>query len=364
MPLHMTDLDKDDNLTESAKVGQKRRQLKLLPKPLLRLILLLAGVVIVVVVIVVVVTSATGGDEAADYETYMNAVAVILEQSDALGAELADLLTDPGDTTRAEIQTRLDQYLATSERLELEAKALVAPNAFIEQNVHQFFIMVMAFRHTGLTDLKPSLMNALEVEDTEVASEQISRSLYYLTNSDFLYREVFIPKATDILKEKEIAGVIVPDTEFLPDPDIASTSQVQEILAKLKSTGNLQAVHGVAVAKVVAMPDEKEIKGGDTYNLQSSDELAFLVTVENQGNMAEKNVPVVVSLHAADSAEPQKVTVEIPELKPREDLTVTVEGLNPTAYGESALLRVEVGPVKDEKYKDNNWIEANVIFTL
>ena len=39
----MTNLDKDDNLTESATVEQKRRQLKLLPKPLLRLVLLLAG---------------------------------------------------------------------------------------------------------------------------------------------------------------------------------------------------------------------------------------------------------------------------------------------------------------------------------
>ena len=150
----------------------------------------------------------------------------------------------------------------------------------------------------------------------------------------------------------------------MPDPDIASKSQVQEILANLKSTGNLQAVHGVAVAKVVAMPDEEEISGGDTHNLQSSDELAFLVTVENQGNMAEKNVPVVVSLHTAESSTPQEVTVEIPELKPKEEKTVNVEGLNPTAYGEVALLRVEVGPVKDEKFKDNNWIEANVIFTL
>jgi hypothetical protein len=364
LPLPMTDLDKDDTLAEPGAEERKRRQIKLLPKPLLRLILLLAGIIIVVVIIVVVATSAMGGDEAADYETYMTQVADILEQSDAMGAELSELLTNPGDTTRAEIQTRLDQYLATSERLALEAKALQAPKAFVDQNIHQFFVMVMAFRHTGLTDLKPSLMTALEVQDTEVSSEQISRALYYLTNSDFLYREVFIPRATDLLKEKEIAGVTVPETEFLPDPDIASKSRVQAILDTLKSTGNLQAVHGVAVVKVVAMPDEKEIKGGDTYNLQSSDELAFQVTVENQGNMAEKNVPVVVSLLSPDSTEPQEVTVEIPELKPKEDLTVTVEGLNPTAYGEKALLSVEVGPVKDEKYKDNNRIEAEVIFTL
>jgi uncharacterized membrane protein len=120
----------------------------------------------------------------------------------------------------------------------------------------------------------------------------------------------------------------------------------------------------VAIAKVVASPDDKEIAAGSTYNLTSSDELAFKVTVENQGNMSEKDVPVVVTLLSPDSSTPQKVTVTIPELKPKEELTVTVTGLNPTTYGEVALLKVEVGPVKDEKYTDNNSIEANVIFTL
>ena len=74
-------------------------------------------------------------------------------------------------------------------------------------------------------------------------------------------------------------------------------------------------MHGVAIAKVVEQPDEQEIKNGQTYNLTASDQLTFLVTVENQGNMAEKDVPVVVTL-ATQSGEPQKITVTIPELKP------------------------------------------------
>jgi len=360
----MTDLDKDDTLSELATGERKRRQRRILPKPLLRLLVILAVIVIVVVVIVFAVRSAMNSGEAADYQRYMTEVADILKQSDSMGGEVVKLLTNPGDTTRKDIQTRLDQFVATSEKLELQAKALDAPHEFIKQSVHQFFVLVMTFRHTGLADLKPSLMNALEVQDTEVSSEQISRALYYLTNSDFLYREVFIPKATEILKAKNLTGVTVPTTQFMADPDIAAKSRAQEILAQLKSTGNLQAVHGVEVGQVVAMPDEKEITGGGTFNLQASDQLAFVVAVENQGNMAEKDVPVTITLLSPDSTQPQTVTVKVPELKPKEEVKVTVEGLNPTAYGEVALLRVEVGPVKDEKFKDNNWIEANVIFTL
>jgi hypothetical protein len=360
----MVDRDRDDSHAELTTGERKRRQKKALPKPLVRLLVVLAVIVVVVVVIVVVARSAMQSGEAAAYQRYMTAVSDILEQSDALGSEVEQLLTEPGDTNRKDIQTRLDRFVATSAALTDEAMALEAPEEMVDQGVHQFLILVMTFRQNGLTDLKPSLMNALEVEDTDVAAEQISRALYYLTNSDFLYKEVYFPEAAEILQAKELKGITVPGSEFLSDPDLAAKARVQEMLAELKSTGNLQAVHGVALAKVVAMPDETEIESGSTYNLTASDQLVFLVTVENQGNMAEKDVPVVVTLLSPQSAEPQKVTVTIPELKPGETVTAPVEGLNPTEYGEVAQLKVVVGPVPGEKVETNNSLEAKVIFKL
>ena len=153
----------------------------------------------------------------------MTSVADLLKQSDSIGGELTKLLTEPGDTSRKDIQTKLDQFVTKSEQLEAQAKALEVPKDLLDQNVHQFFVMAMTFRHTGLADLEPSLMNALEVQDTEVAAEQISRALYYLTNSDFLYKEVFVTKATEIVKEKNLDGVTVPSSQFLSDPDLASS---------------------------------------------------------------------------------------------------------------------------------------------
>jgi hypothetical protein len=359
----MTDQNTDDIFDQIAP-ERERRPKKKLPKGLLRLIVALAAIVVAAVVIVILVTSLTGRDETAEYQSYMNSIESMLERSDVVGEQVSALLMEPGDTTRKEIQTRLDQAIATSQALEAEAAALAVPEELVQQNVHQFFVLVMHFRAKGMADLKPSLMNALELQDVEVPSEQISHALTYLSNSDFLYAEVFQPKTAEILKVMDLADVTVPDTQFLSDSDLASKVRVQEILAVLKSTGNLQAVHGVALSKVMASPDDKQITDGKTYNLTSSDELAFLVSVENQGNMAEKDVPVVVTLVSPDSTEPQVVTVTIPELKPNEELTVTVKGLNPTTYGEVAVLKVEAGPVKDEKFQDNNSLEANVIFTL
>lgn len=350
--------------TDLTGARRKRRPKKVLPKPLLRLLAVLAVIIVIVVVIVVVARSAMRSGEAADYQRYLTTVADLMEQSDALGQELTTLLTDPGDTNRKDIQTRLDRLVANSAKLAGETQALEAPTDLIENGVHQFLILIMTFRKDGLADLKPSLLNALEVQDTEVAAEQIAHALSYLTNSDFLYDEVFVPRVTDVLKTKELTGITVPPSDFLADHELASKTKVQEIVAKLKSIGNLQAVHGVALKKVVAAPEDIEIKRGNTHNLTATDEFALLVTVENQGNMAEKDVPIVITLLSPSSVEPQKVEATIPELKPGEVVTATVQGLDPTPYGEVAQLRVEVGPVPGEKVQDNNWLEAKIIFKL
>jgi hypothetical protein len=341
------------------------RQRRFLPTPLLRLIVVFVAVVVIVVLIVVAVTASKGGDETAEYQQYMTAVTDILKQSDAIGVKLSALLTTPGDTNRKAIQTSLDDYVAKSQQLETKAKALQAPEEFVSKNVHQFFILVMTFRSQGLVSLKPSLINSLDTQDSAVVTAEISDALSYLTNSDFLYRTVFVKGATDIVKQKNIPGVTVPESQFLKDPDLASTSRAQEIIAQLKSTGNLQAVHGVAISKVVAQPDNQQLKKGQTYNLTSSEELAFLVTVENQGNMSEKDVAVTVSLDT-ETGDPQKITVTIPEIKPGKgkSVTATVTGLNPTEYGEVANLKVEIGPVAGEKVTDNNSLQAKVIFKL
>ena len=175
----------------------------------------------------------------------------------------------------------------------------------------QIFVLVMNFRATGVSQLKTYLLSALELEDTSGAAvaptsagattttvapttvsalgstEQIINSLRFLTTSDFIYKEVFEVEVAKLLTERAIGGVTVPPSRFIADAEIASTSQVNKIVAEMKNTGTLQAVHGVALKMVVAMPDSKQITQGGTYDLTQSAGLSFVVTVENQGNMDE-----------------------------------------------------------------------------
>ena len=330
--------------------------------PFVRLLLLGLAIIVLVLVGGYLIRNWLHDRQVASYETYTTQVSDILERSDVVGRDMSKLLLEPADATRKDVQTKFDQYIATSNALTEEAKVLVAPSDLKE--AQQWFVATMQLRSRGLENLKPALMNALEVQDIEVASDTISRAMLLLVLSDVTYEEFFVRRATQVLQERQIAGVTIGTTDFVTDSNLASKAKIKEVLTTLKSSDTLQSVHGVALKSVQALPAEKLIEAGGTYNLTSTDELRFIVTIENQGNMAEKDVPVEVTLSSPSSAQPQIVTVKVPELKAKEIKEVTVTGVNPSDYGEKALLKVKIGPVPEEKIEENNTLEAHLIFTL
>jgi hypothetical protein len=366
--------------------GGRRKQGKL-PKPVVRIGgFVLAFVAVLLIIIFSARACARSGEEGA-YQSYIADVQAIVSASDEIGGQLTALLTNPGDISRAEVQAQLEGFVSGCASIEQQATELSAPKSMLAGTAHQIFVLVMHFRSVGVSQLKTYLLSALELEDTTTAvgsstsasattttvapatvsalgsTEQILNSLRFLTTSDFIYKEVFEVEVATLLTERAVGGVAVPSSQFIDNADIATTVQVNKIVAAMKTTGNLQAVHGVALKSVIAMPDNKEIVQGGTYDLTQSAAIAFVVTVENQGNMDETGVPVVITL-VSKSANQPAVSAKITTLKAKGTETITVQGISATTYGELATLTVTVGPVKDERYRENNTLTATVIFKL
>jgi hypothetical protein len=366
---------------------RNRRKQGKLPKPVVRI----GGFVLVFVALLLIIilsarACARSGEQGA-YQEYVAEIQKIVSASDDIGKQLTALLTSPGDISRAEVQAKLEEFATGCSSLERQATELSAPKSVLSGIDQQVFVLVMHFRAVGVTELKTYLMSALELEDTSGAAvstatigattttlpaatvsaagstEQIINSLRFLTTSDFMYREVFEIELAKLLTQRAIGGVVVPASRFIDDPEIATTTRVNKIVAALKTTGNLQAVHGVSLKNVVAMPDSKQIIQGGTYDLTQSQGLSFVVTVENQGNMDEIGVPVTVKLVSKSTTQPP-VSAKIATLKAKGTGAVTIEGLVATAYGELATLTITVGPVTGERFIDNNTITATVIFKL
>jgi hypothetical protein len=366
--------------------GSRRKQGKL-PKPVVRIGgFVLAFVAVLLIIIFSARACARSGEEGA-YQNYIAEVQKIVSASDEIGGQLTALLTNPGDISRAEVQANLERFVSECNSVEQQATKLSAPKSMLAGTAHQIFVLVMHFRAIGVSQLKTYLLSALELEDTTTAAgsstsvsattttvvsttvsalgstEQILNSLRFLTTSDFIYKEVFEVEVATLLTERAVGGVAVPSSQFIDDADLATTAQVNKIVAAMKTTGNLQAVHGVALKSVIAMPDNKEIVQGGTYDLTQSAAIAFVVTVENQGNMDETGVPVVITL-VSKSANQPPVSAKIATLKAKGTETITIQGISATTYGELATLTVTVGPVKDERYRENNTLTATVIFKL
>lgn len=358
----MTPDHDDDTFAELAGEERRRRERRISSQPAVRVLVAAVVVVLIVLLAGLFIRNWLHNREVSAYSTYVEQVSSILKRSDDMGRDLSRLLMDPGQATRKDVTTRLDQYIATSTKLSDEAKALTVPDDLKE--AQQTFVFTMQLRERGLTNLKPALLQALEVEDTEVSSETIARAMLFLVVSDVIYDEFFVTRATSVLKERQISGVNVGSTKFVSDSSLSSQAKIKEILTLLRGNESVQTVHGVALKEVRAMPSDTVIERDGLYNLQSTDQLKFVITVENQGNVLEKDVPVEVSLTAPNAAQPQIVAVKIPEIKAKEVKKVTITGVNPTAYGEKALLKVLVGPVKEEKNTANNKLEAHIIFVL
>jgi type IV pilus biogenesis protein CpaD/CtpE len=366
---------------------RNRRKKGKLPKPVVRIGgSLLVFTAVLLLIIFSARACARSGEEGA-YQNYVADVQQIVAASDEIGKQLTTLMVSPGDISRSEVQARLEGFVSQCDSLEQQAQQLSAPKSMLSGTAQQIFALVMHFRATGMNQLKTYLLSALELEDTSGAAiapavvgattttvasatvsaigstEQIMNSLRFLTTSDFMYKEVFEVEVAKLLAERAINGVTVPSSQFINDPELASTSKVNKIVAAMKTTGNLQAVHGVALKAVMEMPDSKQIAQGSTYDLTQSAGLSFVVTVENQGTMDEIGVPVTIEL-VSKSTKQQSVTGKIATLKAKGTETITVAGLNATAYGETATLKITVGPVKGERNWDNNTLTATVIFRL
>jgi hypothetical protein len=366
---------------------RSRRKKGKLPRPVMRI----GGFAVVFAAVLLLIifsarACARSGEEGA-YQKYMAAVHKIVAASDDIGGQLTALLTNPGDISRAEVQAKLEGFVSECSSLEQQASKLSAPKSMLSGTSQQIFVLVMNFRATGVSQLKTYLLSALELEDTSGAAvtpgsvgatattvpsvtvsalgstEQIINSLRFLTTSDFIYKEVFEIEVAKLLTERAIGGVTVPSSQFIDNAEITSTVQVNKIIAEMKNTGTLQAVHGVALKMVMAMPDNKQIAQGGTYDLTQSAGLSFVVTVENQGNMDEIGVPVEVTLVSKSTTQPS-VKAKIATLKAKGTETITVQGLSSTAYGETATLTITVGPVAGERTVSNNTLTATVIFKL
>lgn len=255
------------------------------------------------------------------------------------------------DISRQELSSRLIRYSRDGRDIKDKAKSLEVPRAM--EKAHFYLTLSFELRAGALKRYRPAVFNALKDQDLEVASGQVTLTLKDLSLSDRAYA-LYASEAKQILKDKKVFGISPVESKFLSEDDYEKTKLVP-YLQQLKGVKSLEEVHGLALVDLTVEPKHIGYNiAKKLYSLPSTQKITVKVTVHNQGNQAEVNLPVKATLKSETQPQEKSSQIIIDTIALDQKQTVELTGLRPTPGKVINLLTVTVGPVPNEKFVKNN----------
>jgi hypothetical protein len=333
--------------------------------PLLRLVGLIAFAIAAIVVLVFVVQSCRSEDKREAYAEYMQDVRPIARDSQGVGRQLNRLLTEPGVRLRG-VQTRLDGLIDAEEEDIAAAGELTPPGPLREQ--HRLLIDSLEFRVGGLRRLQSAFRQSPPRTRPRVAGRRLAAPMRRFIASDVIWDDGFRDGSMEVLRQEDVTGVAVPDSNFLRDPDLATAGVLARFWERIRGVTTGQrgpGPHGNALVSTRVLPGGEELSTErENLVIASTDPpLAFQVTVLNSGRSQQVRVRVRLTVEQED---PEiRKTATIPVIDPGEERTVTFRDLGQIVqFAQNVPVRVEVVPVQGEERTENNSAEYPVTFRI
>ena len=305
---------------------------------------------------------AAEAEKISELADYAREVSALVKRSNTVAAEFREVWDQVASLSRSELEKKLNKAIEESDKIAEEASNYEAPLKMLK--AHAYLQLTFDLRAEAIDDYRKALFNALEDINVDVASSQMSRALLDLYFSDAAYR-YFTEEFQLVASASEESIPAIPTSSFLDEERIEERiyelEQVKSYIASLKERPGLEVIHGVALlpGSIQFNPGIKTREGG-YYILLSSPTLAVTVSVQNQGNQVENNVPVSATLKVEPDPTPRKKATTIEVIQPGETQAVTISDI-PTTPGVRSLLTIMAGPVVGEKFLDNNKLEYNII---
>ena len=178
----------------------------------------------------------------------------------------------------------------------------------------------------------------------------------YFTGPDAYYQSLFYTQTRKIMKDDDVSDVEVPTSTWYLTADLLDKARVQEMLDRLQTSSKTAGIHGVALSGVTVLPSATELVRDKSVTVPADADLAFSVTVENQGNVEERDVPVEVTLQLPGGGGKTTQTATIAVIAAGQKQSVEVQGfiIPPEAIAKTSTLTVKAGPVAEERVLENN----------
>jgi hypothetical protein len=336
--------------------------------PLLRLVGLIAFAILIVVLLVFWIQSCQASGKTKTYKSYMTKVADIGSTSQQIGRQLGQALLTPG-VKRAQLQQQVSG-LARQEQLDVNrARGITPPGPLRDEQ--QALIQALEYRVSGLAGLANALGTSGNVKNTDQAAALLASQMRRLLASDVIWDDSFKGPSQNELSRQGITGTndnggpLVPSSSFLQNPELASTSAMTSIVARLQgaSTAGQGCPCGTGLVSTKVLPAATELSTTTQTTVVLSVNMAFQVTVKNTGNSQVFSVPVKLTIEQPKGGNIVK-TAKINFLNPGDESTVTFHNFSNVTPVTPLTLKVEIQPVAGETKTDNNSADYPVIFSV
>ncbi|NUT56068.1 MAG: hypothetical protein HOQ03_08820 [Thermoleophilia bacterium] len=334
--------------------------------PLLRLIGLIAFAILIVVLLLLWVQSCQEDAKRDSYSDYMTDVAAVGRDSERVGREFSDVLTTPG-IKPGDLQKQLAGLVQQQEMGVDEAQKLDPPGPL--RAAHEQAVEALTFRAEGLAGLTEAFRRTQGSKDAAAAGQLLASQAERLVASDVVWDDLFKEPGVSVLRDEQISGVEVPDSNFVQTPDLASTRSMVQIWERINgsaasgsNTGTPSGLHGTNIESVKVVPGGQTLSESAENTVEASTDLAFAVAVANGGDSQEVKIVVTLTIQQSPTPIVKKQTIDI--INPDETKQVVFRDFPSVDFGERRVMRIDVDPVPGEAKTDNNSAEYPVIFSL
>jgi CARDB protein len=334
--------------------------------PLLRLLGLIAFAILIVVLLLLWVQSCQEDKKRDAYSSYMTSMKAVGDDSQRVGRELSDALTTQG-IKPAELQKQLGNLAQQQELATERARKLDPPGPLHE--AHDRALESLVFRANGLAGLSEAFRRTQGSKDAAAAGALLASQAERLVASDVVWDDLFKEPGIVVLKTENISGVVVPDSNFVQTPDLASTRSMVPIWERINgsaasgsTSGTPVGLHGTNIESVKVIPGGQTLSESTENTVEASTDLGFAVAVANGGNSQEVKIQVTLTIQQSPTPIVKKQTIDI--INPDETKTVVFRDFPSVDFGERRIMRIDVDPVPGEQRTNNNSAEYPIIFSL
>ncbi|HET6474816.1 MAG TPA: hypothetical protein VFH93_01885 [Thermoleophilia bacterium] len=297
------------------------------------------------------------------YRSYFEGVGLAIGDSKSLGKQLSAVMKDPAKLSRKELVAKLGQLADRQNEIAVRAGRLEPPGTLKDEQT--VFATGMKVRARGFRLLQAAMLGA--IDNKKVGPAKIAALDGYFSGPDAYYMDLVYLPARTTMSEDGVSDVAVPTSTYYLTWKALDPAVVATALDSVGKSSKLSGIHGVALQSVTAKGSSGDVKlvKGKTTDVPASPDLAFVVRIQNQGSVAENDVPVTATL-TVPGRDPIKKEASIATIAAGKTQQVTITGfaIPEEALSKVCTLKVVAGPVAGERVETNNSAQFKLVLQL